>query len=187
MVARRLPAVLLRPRALGLALAALAALELAVLAPAAGAQTGDLESLFKDESLQSLIDKALQLNITAKVLPPDRAPVWNSASKKVTIPGRSVAVRLVGENIRVEAVFTPYQEENGHMLLLAQGQVWLSEVKGEKTRYLTTFQSIPVSWGEKVLFFPLGVSQGLGDQETFSIRLEVEILPYKELLKAPVE
>jgi hypothetical protein len=159
----------------------------ALLGSTAWGQTGDLESLFRDESLQSLIDKALQLNITAKVLPPGHEPVWNSASKKVTIPGRSVAVRLVGENIRVEAVFTPYQEEGGNMLLLAQGQVWFSEVKGEKTRYMTTFQSIPVAWGEKVLFFPLGISQNLGDQKTFTIRLEVEILPYKELLRAPAE
>jgi hypothetical protein len=175
---RRLPA---RAHAL------LAVFGLAVLGSAAWAQTGDLESLFRDESLQSLIDKALQLNITAKVLPPGHQPAWNSASKKVTIPGRSVAVRLVGENIRVEAVFTPYQDESGNMLLLAQGQVWFSEVRGEKTRYLTTFQSIPVAWGEKVLFFPLGISHELGDQKTFTIRLEVEILPYKELLRAPVE
>lgn len=174
-------------RRLRRAVAILAVVGPALLGSAGWAQGSDLEGLFKDQSLQSLIDKALQLNITAKVLPPGHQPVWNSASKKVTIPGRSVAVRLVGENIRVEAVFTPYQEENGNMLLLAQGQVWFSEVQGEKTRYLTTFQSIPVSWGEKILFFPLGVASGLGDQKTFTIRLEVEILPYKELLKAPVE
>lgn len=164
-----------------------ALLGLAALGPGLWAQGTDLQHLFEDESLQSLIDKALQLNITAKVLPPGHEPGWNSASRKVTIPGRSVAVRLVGDNIRVEAVFTPYQEESGSILLLAQGQVWFSDLDGERTRYLTTFQSIPVSWGEKVLFFPLGVSPKLGDQKTFSIRLEVEVLPYKELLQAPLE
>ena len=60
----------------------------------AGAQDNELERLLEDEDLEYLIDEALQLEITATVLPPDEQPVWNSQSKKLTIPGRSVAVRL---------------------------------------------------------------------------------------------
>jgi hypothetical protein len=150
------------------------------------AQDSDLERLFQNEDLETLIDKALQLQITAKVLPPDEQPVWNSQSKKVTIPGRSVAVRLVGDNIRIDVVFTPYQEEDGNLLLVAQGQVWFSEAPNAKTTYLTTIQSIPVSWGEKVLFFPLGFSKELAGTSTFNIQLEVEIYPYKDLFRAPV-
>jgi hypothetical protein len=150
-----------------------------------GAQDNGLERFFKDEDLESLIDEALQLQITAKVLPPDQQPVWNSQSKKVTIPGRSVAVRLVGDNIRIDVVFTPYQEEGGTLLLVAQGQVWFSEAPNTKTTYLTTIQSIPVSWGEKVLFFPLGFSSELSNTSTFNIQLEVEIYPYRDLFRAP--
>jgi hypothetical protein len=150
-------------------------------------QKSDLEKIFEDQSLESLIDTALQLNITAKVLPPDRKPTWNSESKSLTIPGRSVAVRLVGDNIRVEVVFTPYQEEGGNLLLVAQGQVWVSDVAAKGTRYVTTFQSIPVSWGEKVLFFPLGLSDELSGKKTFSIQLEVELKPYKELIRPGLE
>jgi hypothetical protein len=149
-----------------------------------GAQDNELERFFEDEDLDSLIDEALQLHITAKVLPPDRQPVWNSQSKKLTLPGRSVAIRLVGDNIRIDVVFTPYQEENGNLLLVAQGQVWFSEAPDAKTTYLTTIQSIPVSWGEKILFFPLGFSSELAQASTFNIQLEVEIYPYKDLLKA---
>ncbi|MBN2552419.1 MAG: hypothetical protein JXB06_06600 [Spirochaetales bacterium] len=152
----------------------------------AGAQDGDLERFFQDEDLESLIDKALQLQITAKVLPQDQQPVWNTQSKKITIPGRSVAVRLVGDNIRIDVVFTPYQEESGTLLLVAQGQVWFSEAPDAKTTYLTTIQSIPVSWGEKVLFFPLGFSKELANTQTFNIQLEVEIYPYRDLFRAPV-
>ena len=151
----------------------------------AGAQDNDLERFFEDEDLDSLIDEALQLQITAKVLPPGEQPVWNSQSKKLTIPGRSVAVRLVGDNIRIDVVFTPYQEENGNLLLVAQGQVWFSEAPDAKTTYLTSIQSIPVSWGEKVLFFPLGFSSELSQASTFNIQLEVEIYPYKDLLSLP--
>jgi hypothetical protein len=150
-----------------------------------GAQDNGLERFFEDEDLESLIDEALQLQITAKVLPPDQQPVWNSQSKKVTIPGRSVAVRLVGDNIRIDVVFTPYQEEGGNLLLVAQGQVWFSEAPNAKTTYLTTIQSIPVSWGEKVLFFPLGFSSELSKTSTFNIQLEVEIYPYRDLFRAP--
>jgi hypothetical protein len=149
------------------------------------AQDNGLERFFEDEDLESLIDEALQLQITAKVLPPDQQPVWNSQSKKVTIPGRSVAVRLVGNNIRIDVVFTPYQEEGGTLLLVAQGQVWFSEAPNAKTTYLTTIQSIPVSWGEKVLFFPLGFSSELSKTSTFNIQLEVEIYPYRDLFRAP--
>jgi hypothetical protein len=149
------------------------------------AQDNGLERFFEDEDLESLIDEALQLQITAKVLPPDQQPVWNSQSKKVTIPGRSVAVRLVGDNIRIDVVFTPYQEEGGTLLLVAQGQVWFSEAPNAKTTYLTTIQSIPVSWGEKVLFFPLGFSSELSKTSTFNIQLEVEIYPYRDLFRAP--
>ena len=152
-----------------------------------GAQERDLERFFQDETLESLIDKALQLQITAKVLPPNEQAVWNSQSKKVTLPGRSVALRLVGDNIRIDVVFTPYQQENGNLLLVAQGQVWFSEAANTKTKYLTTIQSIPVSWGEKVLFFPLGFSQELANTPIFNIQLEVEIFPYRELFRTPAE
>ena len=150
-----------------------------------GAQDNGLERFFEDEDLESLIDEALQLQITAKVLPPDQQAVWNSQSKKVTIPGRSVAVRLVGDNLRIDVIFTPYQEESGNLLLVAQGQVWFSEAPDAKTTYLTTIQSIPVSWGEKVLFFPLGFSSEIAKVPTFNIQLEVEIYPYRDLLPAP--
>jgi hypothetical protein len=151
----------------------------------AGAQENELEGLLEDEDLEYLIDEALQLEITATVLPPDQQPVWNSQSKKLTIPGRSVAVRLVGDNIRIDVVFTPYQEESGHLLLVAQGQVWFSEAPDARTTYLTTIQSVPVSWGEKVLFFPLGFSNEFAEAATFNIQLEVEIYPYRELFRAP--
>ena len=146
----------------------------------AEAQEDELDKIFQDQNLQCLIDRALQLNITAKVLPPDESPVWNTASSKVTLPGRSVAVRLVGENMRIDAVFTPYQQEDGELLLVAQGQIWFSEAS--ETKYLSTFQSIPVSLGEKVLFFPLGFSEQFGKGSTFTLQIEVQIYPYRELL-----
>jgi hypothetical protein len=154
---------------------------LAVAGLRAGAQNTELDRIFQDQDLESLIDQALQLNITAKVLPPGATPVWNSVGSKVTLPGRSVAVRLVGDKLHIDVVFTPYQEENGELLLVAQGQVWMAGA--QETRYFTTFKSVPVGVGEKVLFFPLGLSPKVEQGDTFTLQIEVEIYPYRKLLE----
>ena len=147
------------------------------------AQNGDraeaLYDLVENGRLDpNLFDRTLQLDIMVTVLQSDERPAWNVKSSKVTIPGRSIAIKLLGENLRVEVVFTPYQRENGIWDLVAQGQVWYSEAPQKATRYLTTLESIPVSMGEKVLFFPLGFSE----QQTFTLQLEVEIFPFRDLL-----
>ncbi len=157
------------------------ALLLAVAGLQAGAQSTELDRLFQNRDLESLIDQALQLNITAKVLPPGETPVWNSAGSKVTLPGRAVAVRLVGEKLHIDVVFTPYEEENGELLLVAQGQIWMAGA--QETRYFTTFKSVPVDVGEKVLFFPLGLSPNMQQGDTFTLQIEVEIYPYRKLLE----
>ena len=147
----------------------------------AQAQNTELDRIFQDQDLESLIDRALQLNITAKVLPSGETPEWNSASSKLTIPGRSVAVRLVGDKLHIDVVFTPYQEPSGDLVLVAQGQVWMAGAK--ETRYFTTFKSVPVDVGEKVLFFPLGFSPNVNRENTFTLQIEVEIFPYRKLLE----
>jgi hypothetical protein len=145
------------------------------------AQNAELERIFQDQDLESLIDQALQLNITAKVLPPGETPVWNSAGSKVTLPGRAVAVRLVGDKLHIDVIFTPYQDANGELLLVAQGQIWMAGA--QETRYFTTFKSVPVNAGEKVLFFPLGLSSHMAQGDTFTLQIEVEIYPYRKLLE----
>ncbi len=149
----------------------------------ARAQDNGPENTLRSQALQAFLDKALRLNITARVLPPDEQPVWNMKSSKVTIPGRSVAVKLVGTNIQVIAVFTPYLDESGKLFLLAQGQVWLSEKLRKETTYLSSFESIPIDLGEKISFFPLGLSEKISERKSFTIQLEIEILPYKDLVE----
>jgi hypothetical protein len=136
--------------------------------------------------LQGLLDEALQLNITAKVLPPNDQPVWDVRSSKLTIPGRSIAVKMVGDNVRVDVVLTPYLADKGELVLVAQGQVWLSEAPEEAVKYLATIESLPIALGEKVLFFPLGLEgelSELGETQSFTIQLEIEVLAYKALLE----
>jgi hypothetical protein len=136
------------------------------------------------EALQQLLSKALSVTISARIVPPDAdttTAVWNAESTKLTLPGRSIKVRLEGENVRIYLVCTPYVQADGEVLLLAQGQVWLTEPTDKENKYYNTFYTIPVSFGEKVLFFPLGLSDADNqDKKFFNVELEIKIVPYEQ-------
>jgi hypothetical protein len=136
------------------------------------------------EALQELLSKALTVTVSARILPPDteeETPIWNAESTKLTIPGRSIKVRLDGDNVRIYLICTPYLQDDGGVLLLAQGQVWFTEPQDNENRYVSTFYSIPVSYGEKILFFPLGVSSPDTPQKKhLNIELEIKIVPYEK-------
>jgi hypothetical protein len=152
--------------------------------------TGALSLTAEDmdlNDLESLLDEALQLNITAKVLPRGDQPVWDVRSSKLTIPGRSIAVKMVGDNVRVDVVLTPYLADRGELVLVAQGQVWLSEAPEQAVKYLATIKSLPIELGEKVLFFPLGLDSRLAETQSLTIQLEIEVLAYKDLLEGSVQ
>jgi len=136
-----------------------------------------------NEALQQLLSKALTISISARVLPQDAqtdTPIWNAESTRLTIPGRSIRVRLDGEHVRIYLVCTPYIQENGEVLLLAQGQVWFSEPTDNESRYSGTYYAIPMSFGTPVFFYPLGVSDDEAQQKDFfNIELEIKIVPYE--------
>ncbi len=133
------------------------------------------------EALHALLTNALEVHVSARVLPPDEKPIWNVESTKLTLPGRPIKVRLDGDNLRIYLICTPYVKDSGEVLLLAQGQVWLSQPPEKEVKYFNTFYSIPVTFGEKVLFFPLGLSSGEvgGQGDFFNIELEIKIVPYE--------
>jgi hypothetical protein len=139
-----------------------------------------------DEALHQLLSKALTISISARVLPQgaDAAqsdtPVWNEESTRLTIPGRSIRVRLDGDHVRIYLICTPYVQENGEVLLLAQGQVWFSEPTDNESKYSSTYYALPMSFGTPIFFYPLGVADA--DQQRkdyFNIELEIKIAPYE--------
>lgn len=139
--------------------------------PVSAQQTADLE-----EGLRYLLDNALEIRIGMHVDDGDRRVVWGSEQVEVTIPGRAVEVHLTGDNLRVEAIFTPYMDDEEGITLVAQGQVWLSEASDEGVRHAATYRSVPIGIGEKLMFFPLGVAEEIADEVT--LRLDVEIAPF---------
>jgi hypothetical protein len=155
---------------------ALAPLLLALAALPAHSEDKELDP---KEALQSLLSNALEVTVAARVLPTDEKPIWNAESTKVTLPGRSIRVRMDGENVRIYLICTPYVQDNGEVLLLAQGQVWFATPTDNEVKYSSTFSSIPVSFGEKVLFFPLGISDAEAQKKgVVNIEVEIKIVPY---------
>ncbi|MFW5728559.1 MAG: hypothetical protein ACOCYC_02430 [bacterium] len=136
-----------------------------------------------DDALKLLEDNVLSVHITARITQDGNETVWDMELSRVTISGRAVTVRLDGSNVIVVARFTPYQEADGSILLVAQGETWVTTDEEENARYRTSFKSLPVALGEPVLFFPLGTNAVNMDVDsrrygTFNIELEVEIEPY---------
>jgi hypothetical protein len=136
-----------------------------------------------DGMMSGLRDRAVVLNILARIVEQDQEEIWNSNNSKVTIMGRPVNMKLIGENVVVNVQFTPYQQENGRSLLVAQGQIWLN-VPNEGVRYQTTLQSIPMEFGEQIYFFPLGKVRS-EDEARIEIRLELH--PYQESAEPPAD
>jgi len=132
-----------------------------------------------DESFFTLLQQVLDVNIAARVSEAGEDAIWTVESSELTLPGRSVSVKLVGKNILVLAQFTPYLKENDEIILVAQGQVWISSPMKDEIKYLTTLKNIPITLGEKVLFFPLGVRNLEQEgKNLYNIELEIKVLPF---------
>lgn len=123
----------------------------------------------------SLQDRALVLDITARVVEKDSQEVWNSSSSKITISGRAVGVKLLGANVIIAVQFTPYLTPEGNTILVIQGQIWVN-IPEQGVQYQTTLQTVPVTFGEQVRFLPLGASSS---NEDAHIEVLVNVSPYK--------
>jgi hypothetical protein len=145
-----------------------------LLVAAAGAVIAQELSL--EELVPALKEQAVKMAIVARVVEQNQEEVWNSVNSKVTIPGRPVGMKLVGNNIVVAVQFTPYRQRNGRNILVAQGQIWI-DVPNQGIRYQTTMETIPLEYGEQIYFFPLGSGKNLNEPR---IEILVEIHPYTE-------
>jgi len=135
-----------------------------------------------DDLLELFGDEALHVSIDARVVEDGERTIWNMELTRVTISGRSVQVRLDGDNIIVRARFTPYRN-NESLLLVAQGQTWLKVAGSDELRYETAFETVPIELGETVVFYPLGQENVTMDVDTkrygtINLELEITVVPY---------
>jgi hypothetical protein len=126
--------------------------------------------------LPGLRERALIMHIVSRIVEENENVVWNSENMKVTIPGRPVGLKLLGEDLVVAVQFTPFLRSNGHLTLVAQGQIW-KNVPNEGISYSTTMQTIPLEFREQVYFFPLG---SIKDPAEAHIEIQLVLEPYIE-------
>lgn len=101
---------------------------------------------------------ALQMIITTRIVDggaENQSNNWFKECEKITIPGKPVGLKIVGDDIALALFFTAYPQQNGRGILVAQGQVWIQGEDGS-VQYKSTMQSVPLKLGETVLFYPLG-------------------------------
>jgi hypothetical protein len=125
------------------------------------------------EELPVLRERAVVLRIVSRIVEQNEQVLWNAEKSRVTLPGRPVGLKLVGNNVVVSVQFTPVLQSRGQHILVAQGQIWI-KVPGEGMRYHTMIQTIPLDFYEEIFFFPLGSMAP--DEASIEIQLVVE--PY---------
>lgn len=145
------------------------------------ASTEDLNDL-----LHLLQDNVFSVNVIGRIYDGGEVSSWEMEVAKYTISGRSVSLRLEGKNLVVIADITPYVDDEEGILLVAQGQVWVDEPGEELVKYSSTMKSLPIQLGDKVFFYPLGISQDY-ESEMFILELEIQILPYKNIARSQKE
>ncbi|MDR0410132.1 MAG: hypothetical protein LBH18_07050 [Spirochaetaceae bacterium] len=127
-------------------------------------------------------DRAIVLHMVTRVLEKGDSEAWNSDTYKVTVPGRPVGLKIVGENIAVSVQFTPYPSHNRRGInkrgiLVAQGEIF-TEMPDGSVQCRTMLRTVPLEYGEQVFFFPLG--PGESDDEAY-IEIQIEMERYNSV------
>ena len=124
------------------------------------------------DEIPEMREWAVVVSCISRIIEENQNEVWNFEDSRVTFPGRPVRLRLVGSNLVVSVQFTPFLRANGQHILVAQGQTWIN-TPNEGMTYHITMQTIPLTFGEQVYFFPLG-SMEADDEARIEIQLMIE-------------
>ena len=131
-----------------------------------------------NDALKYLENNALNIEIITRIVDEQGITVWDAEMSRITISGKSVKVKLQGVNILVITDITPYIRNDSTVLLVSQGEVWIGSPESEEMNHYSTIKSLPVSMGESLMFFPLGVIKTM-DKKIYNIELEIQVNPNK--------
>ena len=131
------------------------------------------QELTPDNIPPGLRDRAIIMDITARIIEQNQEIVWNSENSRVTISGRPIPLRLMGNNLIIEAQFTPYIRPNGNNIMVAQAQVWF-QTSESGISFHASMQTIPID-DDYIYFFPLGTSAN--DNEPI-IEIQIAVYPF---------
>ena len=129
-----------------------------------------------DDILEYLRGKTFSVHIVIRLLDGNEVIVWDVEHSDVTVAGRALNVRLVGEDIVIDAFITPFGSVDTNLMLVAYGQLWVTDGPDEGLRYESFMKSLPVESGERIIFFPLGVAVD-NNTNIYTIELEIQLIP----------
>ena len=132
----------------------------------------------EDGGLDYLAQRDLVVSLSTRIMQTQEKTIWKMDNTKVTPSGQAVSVKMTGENVVIFAQITPYLQNDNSILLIAQGEVFISSEE-EGTKYYSTLKSLPIVAGEKVLFFPLGMAVD-SEKNLYYIELEIQVLPRED-------
>ncbi|GMO55885.1 MAG: hypothetical protein Ta2G_15490 [Termitinemataceae bacterium] len=123
--------------------------------------------------LTSLKDNEAKSELAAATAKPEDIEPWSKVVEKITIPGKPVSIKIMGDDIVLVIFFTVYPQQKGKGTLTAQGQVWIQN-EGNDVQYKATSQYVPLEFGKTVLFYPIGEG---GPTDT-KIEIQVSVFPH---------
>ena len=133
---------------------------------------------FDEETLKKLKD-VLQIEFAVNLIQPGEVSTWNEKKVKYTIPEHPVVLKLEGTNFKFMGSFTPYViPGTDKLMLIAASQIWFIDPSKKSMRYFTYIKSISFSFGEKVVFLPLGSIESDENSNAHIIQIEILIIPY---------
>lgn len=131
-------------------------------------EAGSLESIPEE-----LRGEALVLGVSATVTRGADEEPWQASELKYTLNGMPVTLKMVGSAVIVYLTITTYPSRDADLAMITQGQVWFRQDDGS-LHYRSTVETISVAFGERVLFYPLG----LPDQGPAPLRIELLVRRY---------
>lgn len=126
--------------------------------------------------LKSIEGEHFSVNLTTRILGEQNETIWHMDSSNITVSGEAVKVKLSGDNLVLIANITPYLNKDNTIFLVAKGEIFLSDsADSEDVKYYTTLKSLPITNGEKVIFFPLGMAYD-SNSNFYSMEMEIQVL-----------
>lgn len=114
----------------------------------------------------------LVVNITPQVLEKDQSVTWQQPLTKLTRAGVPVVVNIDAESLAIRITVTPFVR-GADFLLVVQGDV--KQTEGGHTRGSASLQSLMVTPGAPIAFFPLGRESGQsGRQMVVMMRVDFQ-------------
>jgi hypothetical protein len=127
--------------------------------------------------LEALKEQALEITVQTKNLDKDLKPVWTRDSSWVTVPGRSVSLKLENPTMLMVTQFTPYRKGTETQLLV-QTQVWIRNADKKVIQSYTHINTLVVKFAEKLLYYPLGKRKVQNGESQPEIEMTITMIPY---------